>query len=61
MQLLTHEVAAILEVSPVRIRQLADSHALPSVRIGGIRVFIRADVLALKAQRERERLEKRAR
>lgn len=51
----TAAVAKLLRVSSERVRQLANSGRLPHSRIGTFRVYDRAEVLKLRAEREKEK------
>jgi excisionase family DNA binding protein len=54
LALLTSAVARILGVSADRVRMLERDGQLPAQRTeGGVRLFSRADVMRLKAARER--------
>ena len=53
--LLSADAAKILSLSTERVRQLADDGRLKHRRsLGGIRIFRMADVLALKAERDKK-------
>lgn len=47
------EAARLLGVSATRMRQLTDAGRLSAMRVGGRRVYRRADVERLKRQREK--------
>ncbi len=56
-QLLPHQAAKILNVTPERVRQLCDTGRLPCERgTLGIRLISRGAVEQLAAERERERV-----
>ncbi len=54
--LMIGESALILELSTQRVRQLTEAGLLRSMRTSyGVRIFLRSDVLELKARREAQK------